>query len=384
MIVSDRVISRDNIKLSDENKMILESMIAEEAFRQNAEASRIASEAQRTLNETARQTADSERSLAEESRNKRFETLQKEINTAAATLVSPTVTVTPTENGHQVKITDNKGEHMFSVVNGKDGKNSENYVLTDDDKKEIATAVPIVKVPSEPLFAPNLETMTDTTKAYVNTETMTFWRYQKATYEDTITDIIEDTADNPAHNEKYLNKGSLVDRVGTFVTPYIHLGEYSGQVTLKVKGTTCLSDTASNYSALDFYDENKTFIDRKYMSLAQVTGGYVVTALCDSLDKVSIDGDTTTFIIDLPRSHMGTIAHYIRFTCGTYNSGSTWETSEISITYKKVVTGYTWLDSGISYTPNVTEADKQEIVNEVVSIVDSELISIIGDGEVSV
>ena len=135
MIVSDRVISSDNMKLSDENKLIVESMIAEEASRRNAETARATAESeriyaevartnaesQRTQNETARQTADTERALTEESRNKRFEALQKEINIAAATLVSPTVAVTPTENGHQVKITDNRGEHMFSLMNGEQG-----------------------------------------------------------------------------------------------------------------------------------------------------------------------------------------------------------------------------------------------------------------------
>ena len=136
MIVSSRVINSDNIKLSDETKLSVDSMITEEASRRNAEVARVnaeserisaeatraESEAQRTLNEAARQTADTERSLSEESRTRRFEALQKEIRTAAATLVSPIVTVTPTENGHQVKITDHKSEHMFLVMNGKNGE----------------------------------------------------------------------------------------------------------------------------------------------------------------------------------------------------------------------------------------------------------------------
>ena len=129
MIVSDRVVSSDDINLSDEDKLIVESMVTEEASRQraeaeriNAESARIAAEAQRTQDEAARQTADTERALAEESRAKGFETLQKEINTAAASLVSPTVTVTPTENGNRITVTDQKGEHAFSILNGTKGE----------------------------------------------------------------------------------------------------------------------------------------------------------------------------------------------------------------------------------------------------------------------
>ena len=76
--------------------------------------------------------ADTERSLSEESRTKRFEALQKEISTAAATLVSPAVTVTPMENGNKVTFTDRKGEHTFSVINGTDGtdgKHAYDYAL---------------------------------------------------------------------------------------------------------------------------------------------------------------------------------------------------------------------------------------------------------------
>lgn len=255
---------------------------------------------------------------------------------------------------------------------------------TRDFKDDIAAAVPIIKVPSEPLFAPNLETMTDTTKAYVNTETMTFWRYQEATYEATLTDIIESTEDNPVHEGYYVNKGSLTARAGNFVTPYINIGKYNGQIALKVKGATCLSDAATNYNRADLCDVNCAYLDRIYMCLANQTGAYVVTSLCDSLDKVTVDGDTTTFVIDLPRDFVGTKIHYIRFTCGKTDGTETWAKTEISVSYKTTVTGKTWVDSGISYTPNVTESDKQDIANEVANMIDSELISIIGDGEVIV
>ena len=263
----------------------------------------------------------------------------------------------------------------------------DSYILTEADKVEIAEQVPIVTVPAKPDFVNGVAEMTDESKVYVNTETFTFWRYQEATYETTITDIIESTADNPAHDGYYTNKGTLEARSGTFVTPYINIGKYSGQIKLKVKGATCLSDAASPYTAADLCDENHTYISRMYMSLAQQTiNTYLVPTLCDTVDKVIVEGDTTTLIMDnCPRKFAnGNIIHNIRFTCGTYNSGATWANSEISIEYRGMKTEKIWVDTGKPYAPTITESDKQDIVQEVAALVDGELLSVIGDGEVSV
>lgn len=79
--------------------------------------------------------------------------------------VSPTVTITPIENGHRVTITDIFGDHTYEVFNGKDGKDGkdgadgyspqknvdyfdgkdgkdgDDYVLTETDKSDIANLV---------------------------------------------------------------------------------------------------------------------------------------------------------------------------------------------------------------------------------------------------
>ena len=128
MLVSNRVVNSDDINLSDEDKLIIESMIAAEASRHSAENERIASEAtrtsaetQRNQNEEVRQTAENERALSEKKRNQNFETLKNEIDTASTALISPTVTVATKENGHEITLTDSKGEHVFYIANGKDG-----------------------------------------------------------------------------------------------------------------------------------------------------------------------------------------------------------------------------------------------------------------------
>ena len=58
--------------------------------------------------------------------------------------ISPTVKVTPTEQGHEVSITDVNGEKVFPVLNGDKGDKGEQgdaYVITDADKEEIATDI---------------------------------------------------------------------------------------------------------------------------------------------------------------------------------------------------------------------------------------------------
>lgn len=54
MIVSDRVVNRDDINLSDEDKTAIDAMIAAEASRQAAETGRVNAEAVRQTNEDAR------------------------------------------------------------------------------------------------------------------------------------------------------------------------------------------------------------------------------------------------------------------------------------------------------------------------------------------
>ena len=57
---------------------------------------------------------------------------------------SPIVSVSEIENGHQVNITDVNGLKQFEVLNGQngaDGQNGSDYILTEQDKQEIAGLV---------------------------------------------------------------------------------------------------------------------------------------------------------------------------------------------------------------------------------------------------
>jgi hypothetical protein len=55
--------------------------------------------------------------------------------------VSPTVEITPIENGHRVTITDINGDHSFDVLNGDKGDKGDPYTLTESDKIEITNKV---------------------------------------------------------------------------------------------------------------------------------------------------------------------------------------------------------------------------------------------------
>lgn len=56
---------------------------------------------------------------------------------------SPIVSVSEIENGHQVSITDVSGLKQFEVLNGADGQNGSDYILTEQDKQEIAEFVDV-------------------------------------------------------------------------------------------------------------------------------------------------------------------------------------------------------------------------------------------------
>lgn len=57
---------------------------------------------------------------------------------------SPTISITPINNGHRITITDINGDHSFDVLNGEKGEKGEQgepYVLTEEDKEIIVQDV---------------------------------------------------------------------------------------------------------------------------------------------------------------------------------------------------------------------------------------------------
>ena len=387
MIVSPRVINSDNIKLSNENKLIVDSIITEEISRRNAEterstaeASRIVSEAQRTLNEAARQSADSERSLAEENRNKRFETLQKEINTAAATLVSPTVTLTPTENGHQVKITDNKGEHMFSLVNGKDGAQGiqgpsgktayqyahemgytgteENYAedMNPTTLKNQLNNYLVMELAKrgqlEPMPAQTLEDMTDTSKMYVlldkssqNYGFIYAYMYSEFVEGSGYTNLANKTSSNWLTGYRTSSSGLTTDGGSPYeVTNFLGDG-----ITPVGDKTVYYKNCTMSNQRLVFYDTNKEQVYAIYPTSFSEKEGF---------DGIATEGH---LFIDKNKSEtLYTTAVYIRL-CLNVGSTAPIITLDEEITEGVVVKDYHWANTGLAFVP----ADYEDRINDI-------------------
>ena len=55
--------------------------------------------------------------------------------------LSPIITISDINNGHKVDIEDKDGQKSFNVLNGENGKDGKDYVLTETDKEEIATSI---------------------------------------------------------------------------------------------------------------------------------------------------------------------------------------------------------------------------------------------------
>ena len=124
MIVSDRVVSRDDINISDEDKTVIDAMIATEASRQDAEIGRVNAEAERQSNEAERQRV--------------LEQFEAAIKQAGGVLVDYRIKTTLNTSNYKltVALTDLKGEVIDSdtvdlplesvVVNGSE----ENGIVT--------------------------------------------------------------------------------------------------------------------------------------------------------------------------------------------------------------------------------------------------------------
>lgn len=435
MIVSNRVIDSDDINLSDEDKLIVESMITAEAFRQsseteriNAESARITSEAQREQNELARQTASAERTLAEENRDKRFAALQKDVNTAIDSLMSPTVTITPTDVGHKVTVTDIKGEHTFSIINGAqghhgtnayqyavnggyegseaqfakdinpeniradvtpvkgvdyfdgrdgaDGTDGKDYQLTSADMTDIAQRVSNAVFVETPIFVEDVEQMADTSKIYVLTSTGRMWAYKNVTVEKTVTDMVTDGFhDNTRLGSDGSNATDATVYAGYVTTPYIDLSKYPVPFTLHLEGAVFIPAATDSYTRMCTYTSDKAKIH-----CGNHTSATVDTFLNVSDSDVITDGDTATISFTrTPMTNNSTDMKYVRF-----SGKGTITAAKAYATYRSVVSGQQWFDTGLYYRPVLTNDEKTEIAKEAASLIDIQLLSVIGSGEVFV
>lgn len=158
---------------------------------------------------------------------------------------------------------DDGTSYTTSSVRGAKGDKGDSYVLTEDDKVEIAEIVPIVKVAEQPTFVNSKDEMTDTTKMYVlpNGHLAAYMRTEVTTEGSRVPNFtnLYDTSKGAYIKEGYRfssSHGGFTEEAGNcgIVIP---LGlQYEGNVshTIRVRGVT--KNSASKADNYYFTDTN--------------------------------------------------------------------------------------------------------------------------------
>lgn len=268
-----------------------------------------------------------------------------------------------------------KGVDYFDGIDGMDGKD---YILTNADKTAIAEQVENAVFVETPKFVDNTSQMTDTSKVYVLASTGNMWAYKNVTVEQIVTEKIEGTTDNPYTDNARISHGDVATgEVGYVTTPLIDLSKYSVPFELHLEGLPYFPtaeeygtryatfDTAGNF--LQSFKQNINALEthRKYMGA-----------------KEAYPANTTSIVLKYNppvKDNNDKVLGSIRFSAKGTSSDS-----NIYIIYTTTVSGEQWFDTGIAYRPQLTEAEKTEIAEEAASLIDKQLLSLIGSGEVSV
>ena len=316
---------------------------------------------------------------------------------------SPTATVTQTDTGAVITITDENGTTTASVTNGVDGKDGANgtngkdgvscthswngttltvisasgtssvnlkgdkgdtgakgeqgiqgekgadgsdYVLTDSDKSDIATAVKADLTQLEPLFANSIEECTDISKVYVLPDGY-IYAYMATATEGTstpnFTNLMNDPNSYIKEGYRYSQSGGAFSENSAVCGIVVPATVISGDNVLRVRGAT--KDNIYNYvyNSLDT-GSNSTF------------GGSYSPLTWSTDDNGDIVG---TFSTTSPRST------FITFTVNTgvnvdslivtFNEEITYTTTEGEIVYQ-------WANTGHAFVP--ADYENRVIANE--------------------
>lgn len=275
---------------------------------------------------------------------------------------------------------------VLQIVYEEDDEPEDGYTLTAADKAEIAELVDGATVVQAPKYVNSVDEMTDTSRVYVMASTGRIWAYMDtaSTSEVTVTDEIVGTSDNPYEVGRLSSSGTVsTDVSGYVVSPYIDLTKeaYAGKtIQLHFEGLPYITETAASYTQHSLFGTDKTTVvyarssstpNKSESAFAGITG---ITT--------TINGTTSAVLeIPIPAMRNGTQVGYMRFSAAGVEANS-----NIYITYTdtQTVEGGQWVDTGTSYSPALTDAEKTAIAEEAASLIDAQLLSVIGSGEVSV
>lgn len=288
------------------------------------------------------------------------------------------------------------GKDGYTPQKGKDyfdGKDGKDYVLTTSDKTEIAEMVEGATIVQAPKYVNSVNEMTDTDRPYVLISTGHIWANAETTVETegTVTDNITATTDNPYVDGSRLgSSGDAMnnDAGGYHITPLIDLtkAEYQGKtIQIHLEGAQYASTGAyAAYIQCRAYGTNKAVLMQRPYTVDVPIGGSGLVEVTNGTISVEYKSATSAVItIDVPPTYGSSkvAIGYLRF-CGKGSIAN----SKIYITYTDTITttGVQWFDTGTSYAPTLTAEDKAEIAEDVAEMIDTQLLSIIGDGSVTV
>lgn len=259
--------------------------------------------------------------------------------------------------------------------------------FTEADKAEIAEMVDGATVVQAPKYVNSVDEMTDTERVYVMASTGKIWAYMDTSVEKevTITDELDDTTYYDGcrlgSSATSLTDGITNDANGYHVTPLIDLTkeEYQGKtITIHLEGGHYVSQNVETWIQNRYY---KTDGSIQYVRGSSSPSGDMKDWKNAVINIESENSATITINMPLQMGSASVECGYLRF-CG---QGAVAD-SHIYITYQgtQTVTGYQWFDTGKSYSPAVSDEDMTIIAEQAAAIVDNNLLSVIGSGEVSV
>ena len=288
------------------------------------------------------------------------------------------------DNPATVNIKGPKGDAGAAGVPGAagvDGKDGSDYVLTSADRAEIAEMVDGATIVQAPKHVNSIDEMTDTERVYVLASTGEIWAYMDTTTTEEVT--VKDVITGHEQGRLGSDGSNAGDNLTTHtVTPYIDLTkpEYVGKtIELHLDGNRYVSETAESNIYFMFFDASKTKMANRANSCLDKS-----TSLLPVLTNVKtvINGTTSaTMTITIPAKYNGKDVSYLRFS-GLGQPA----TADVYITYKEIqtVVGGKWVNTGTTYAPILSDEEKQAIVNDVAAMVDAQLLTLVGDGAVTV
>lgn len=266
---------------------------------------------------------------------------------------------------------------------GPAGVDGDDYVLTASDKAEIAEMVENATIVQSPKYVNTVEEMTDTNRPYVLIKTGRIWANAEVTVEKEVTKNIP--LEGITDSSRLGSDGSVQTGTGYAaycVTPFIDLLAYPVPFTLHLDGGAFIPvGTTDSYTRIYSYTEAR----------AKISGGNHTSTTIDSTlnindSDVVVDsnGNASITFTKTPTTNNANNDGVLRYIRISGKGSST--ASSVYVTYEEteVTTGVQWFDTGTTYAPTLTAEEKQAMVEEVASMVDAQLLSVIGDGVVTV